>query len=499
MERDIDDTVDGRSQSSFAVTRFIVVAAFFAGFMAWLGVQAVSFYTRDNAEIDWGGARWISLPEAAATGYFRMNFLAPGKVNEAYVRIAATDSFKLYVNGSLLADSKFYSFHPSQMIDIAAYIKPGMNVIAIRVARETYGSGPELIVNGVWRSGAQTGLIRSNLEWKVFAQEAHQLSGAVQWYDSEFIDSAWPSATLAAAGERLVVPLRPWFDEAMMARFPNGHWVWSREDYLRATFRREVELEGRRLEQAWLGISAHGIYILTVNDVLVVPSAAITEEYMDVYDIAPYLRQGKNVVTVDVSDDERGGRVLVSGAARLDGRWVDFSSDHRWLANGVVSSGDRELHSADQPVKIWSAMQAVATRLQVRQRADVVNGFPTLRAQEIKYTRQLTWHESMRMLSVALVVFAVVACGAVVFVTVLGWWVPVSKGALLGAYTKPYLLAVIVLVFVFLYSFDVRAVVNKSFSLSVFAAMAGLIAFSVMAMFLETLLRARRLGGKSPV
>ncbi|MBV1901213.1 MAG: hypothetical protein KUG56_06020 [Kordiimonadaceae bacterium] len=478
---------------TFVVSRFIVVTVVFSVLMAWLGATAVSFYEREEYSVNWREAQWIQPSTPAAVAYYRHQLVIPGTVSKAYLRIAAPDSFDLYVNGKLVASNAFYSSYPSSVFDIAAYLTPGVNVFAIRVTRKTYPGPPEIIANGVWHSSGRSGKIQSDRSWRAINLEEVQLGGELHWYDRDFKDFSWPNSVNAEPKSRTQVLIQPWSNEELMQRFPNGQWIWSQANGVNATFSRELTINGQRLKHGWLGVSASGVYSILVNNTVVVSSAPVTLEYLDVYNIAPYLRQGKNHISIDVSDENLGGRMMIVGKAQVDGQWLDFSSGQHWLASTNNTSFTNNEVLA--PVKVLSNMQSVSAREQWINNSTTVSGFPTLRPKDLDGPREFTWDEWVRILTLGGALFVAVSLGAFLFVRAFHWEISgASPSEMLAVYCKPYYFAIILLVFVVMLSFDTRVSMTKSLAAIGFFSVLAIVSFCLITIALEMLFKSRRSG-----
>src|SRR5438445_13368112 len=55
-------------------------------------------------QLDFGNAQWIEPPEVAPVAYFRTEVFLSSAPGQAWMEIAATDNYKLIVNGHTLGD-----------------------------------------------------------------------------------------------------------------------------------------------------------------------------------------------------------------------------------------------------------------------------------------------------------------------------------------------------------------------------------------------------------
>ncbi len=83
-------TSDGRL-SLIMVAACALVIAYFIG-------RSLIIPLPKSYQLDFGAARWIESSTASQTGYFRETLYIPGHVDRAWIEIAASDNYELYVN-----------------------------------------------------------------------------------------------------------------------------------------------------------------------------------------------------------------------------------------------------------------------------------------------------------------------------------------------------------------------------------------------------------------
>ena len=96
-----------------------------------------------------GSARWIESRDASPTGYFRSRFFLDEIPRRAWVQIAATDSFDLYVNGKRIAKESFTSACATGLFDIGPNLTQGRNSVAVRVVRLSFPGAAQVCVAGL--------------------------------------------------------------------------------------------------------------------------------------------------------------------------------------------------------------------------------------------------------------------------------------------------------------------------------------------------------------
>jgi hypothetical protein len=146
---------------------------------------------------------WIWLEENAAADapvgarVFRRSFELPAdvRVNEASLGVTADDAFTLWLNGEKLGSQNDWRTL-KRMDGMAAKLKPGRNVIAIRAenVKADVPKNPAGLICGlsITLEGGRTIEIKSDTTWRASREEP------ANWQRPEFDDSTWPIAKTAA-------------------------------------------------------------------------------------------------------------------------------------------------------------------------------------------------------------------------------------------------------------------------------------------------------------
>jgi alpha-L-rhamnosidase len=149
-----------------------------------------------------GDADWIWYPEgnpadsAPAGGrFFRRSFDLPtnAQVSSAQLQMTADDKFILYVNGTKVVSSPDIanSWSTATIVDIASYLRPGTNVLAVQ-ATNTF-QGPAGLLGSLHIDGSTAPLeIVTDSGWKAANSEGDG------WQQPGYDDSSWPAALVAA-------------------------------------------------------------------------------------------------------------------------------------------------------------------------------------------------------------------------------------------------------------------------------------------------------------
>lgn len=138
-----------------------------------------------------GEAEWIWSPAhakdrvPAATCWFRKSFDARD-VEQAFVQISCDDSYELFVNGRPAGKGDDWKL--LKKFDIAKYLQPGRNCLAVKAQNKT-GASAGLVARVVVRVRGGTDVsYSSNATWKTSLKEAPG------WDRPRFDDSGWTPA-----------------------------------------------------------------------------------------------------------------------------------------------------------------------------------------------------------------------------------------------------------------------------------------------------------------
>jgi hypothetical protein len=117
-----------------------------------LGYYVLRTYasTRDRQyQLDFGKAEWIEPVESfAPIAYFRKEVFFPTLPQKAWIQVAASDTFGLFVNGHTVATEGSVKTYETGIYDIKRALKQGTNVIAVSVSRTSYPGSAQLLLRG---------------------------------------------------------------------------------------------------------------------------------------------------------------------------------------------------------------------------------------------------------------------------------------------------------------------------------------------------------------
>lgn len=280
--------------SAFSVQHasiWIVCALLVAGFGAFLGYLSWNTYANNTLiysyPLIWGDAKWLATQTEAPQGYFRKTLYIPRKINHAWIKVAAPDSYLVMVNGIKVAKKTFHSINISGLHDITGYLKKGKNVVSVLVRRSTYPGTSEILVEGSYLDelNQETRFV-SDDTWRVKIVEERQGNGKILWTTPLFDDSNWPFAkVLGPADMRKVYPLNvdysateesvtsieiPPTHPELILKAPLGKWIWHPDPEVRTAYFEKLLDLSSRIREVWIRVAASQRYSLAINGMKVV-------------------------------------------------------------------------------------------------------------------------------------------------------------------------------------------------------------------------------------
>jgi Dolichyl-phosphate-mannose-protein mannosyltransferase len=343
-------------------------------------------------QLDFGHARWIEHDGWAPCAYFRKTLYVSGNVDRAWLQVAATDRYVLYVNGIVAAKEAFATARPSTIVDIKQLLTPGKNVIAAYVPRIYYPGNAQLIARGfVATQGGAPSEFLSNATWKV-ANTPDGIVGGLEWFEPLLDDSRWANARETVSGELFSTVQPVNIDPRIFENGPAGFWLGPiSSTTLDASFE-SVETLPLAHGATWLQVAATGSYDVVINGRLAIsqPSPKQTKipfpnppslvpvstalpgkggvsaflsalpnttqpsksggspavPLLVAYDVSPFMREGANDVCVHVRCELGTPAVLVSGQTELPGKRLKiFSSDGGWRVREQVAGTVSTAHA----------------------------------------------------------------------------------------------------------------------------------------------------------
>ncbi|MBI3810683.1 MAG: glycosyltransferase family 39 protein [Nitrospirae bacterium] len=305
-------------------------------------------------------ADWIRPSDKTPQGYFRKEVFVDQAVREAWITVAATDDYQLYLNGESVGHETFISANASGVYDVSRRLASGKNVIAASIHRQSYPGPSRLALRLVLRdySGRER-VVVTDRSWRVSTLEERQNMGLFMWYAPDFNAAQWVFATDSGpVREGEIIPIS--FDPDSIGGAPRGRWIMHPDPGSRSSyFEKEVALPSR-VREAWIRISASEHYVLLLNGFPVADQDS-AEAQMDLYDIAPLLRAGSNRISIGSISHLGPPRLFADGRVHTrNGQTVSFGTDTTWTASrlggsGTIPTGEKGL----RPTEANRAVMAV--------------------------------------------------------------------------------------------------------------------------------------------
>src|SRR5437867_9003074 len=227
-------------------------------------------------QLDFGAAQWIEPAEFAPVAYFRREIFLNAAPEQAWLEVAATDSFKIIINDTTVGTETNLKTRVAQIYDVKRFLKPGTNVIAISVVRNSYpGSAQLLVCGGFKEPGGNTGSFISDEHWRVTPRTGI-VEGTEEWVSPLVQEQIWPNARRATILEHPVHIT--WVDKnPLLLRLPpSGKWITAENARREAVFSTSVNAERARPE-TWIQVASSGSLDLLVNGKLII--SAVTSAF----------------------------------------------------------------------------------------------------------------------------------------------------------------------------------------------------------------------------
>src|SRR5436190_13537861 len=155
-------------------------------------------------QLDFGTAQWIEPAEFAPVAHFRRDVFLNAAPEQAWLEVAATDSFEVIVNGKAIGAESNPKTRVAQIYDIKKFLKTGTNVVAISVTRVSYpGSAQLLVCGGFKEPSAKPNFLVSDESWRV-TPKTGIVQGTEEWVSPLVQEEIWPRARRISIVERPV-------------------------------------------------------------------------------------------------------------------------------------------------------------------------------------------------------------------------------------------------------------------------------------------------------
>ena len=241
-----------------------VVLACALGLAFFVGRTFVDPLPREY-KLDFGSAKWIQLPNRLPAAYFRKSLYISGAVERAWIQLAATGRYELYVNNVLVDRRSFPCVRLSGVYDLKRLLSQGRNVIAIYVGAGDFPGQNQILVRGFYGlASSPLQEFRSDSTWKVSATPDGVIGG-YPWSSPLLDDTLWADARETQSGERFSTVQTVTFDPRLLANRPDAKWITARvgnQEQVSFLYTLKIPLVHR---ETWLQVASNGGYDLIVN------------------------------------------------------------------------------------------------------------------------------------------------------------------------------------------------------------------------------------------
>lgn len=342
-------------------TVIVLATGFVLGFFIW---NTWFHHVPHHYFLDFKQGQWIAAPEDRAQGYFRKELHIPTGIRHAWIVVAATDSFALYVNEKVVDSKGYASVNVSGIYDIGPYLLQGKNVLGIVVRRVSYPGPAMAVVEGAYMDEiGREHPFYSDDSWKSSAIEQRQGSGEILWYSESFDAALWSQARSAGyPNSSNIYPLDT--HSFAIAMPPQGKWIESTASLQGAAFSYMLTLPANA-EDAWIRIAAAKPYFMTINGVnldatvqtnpmaMKLPDVRIQknddEVSTDIFNITSLLHAGANNIVISSGLQAPSFRGLfVDGFVVINGEKIVFGTDSTWAINSSHAIADAHSFEASR-------------------------------------------------------------------------------------------------------------------------------------------------------
>src|SRR5438477_9702374 len=175
-------------------------------------------------QLDFGAAQWIEPAEFAPVAYFRREIFLKAAPEQAWLEVAATDSFKIIINDGIVGTETNLKTRVAQIYDVKKFLTPGTNIIAISVTRNSYPGSAQLLVYGGYKEpGGKTGSFISDEHWRVTPRTGI-VEGTEEWVSPLVQEQIWPNARRASILEHRLHTTRVDTNPLLLQLPLSGKW-----------------------------------------------------------------------------------------------------------------------------------------------------------------------------------------------------------------------------------------------------------------------------------
>src|SRR6266700_2545640 len=242
------------------------------GLMLGYYVQQTYFSPQQRQyQLDFGDAQWIEPPEVAPIAYFRKEVFLSVRPEQAWLEVAAPDSYDAIVNGRSVGKGSGVKTRVSGIYDIKRRLKVGTNVIAVSISRTSYPGSAQLLVRGfIKEPGGRVTSLLSDEHWRVTAHKGI-VEGSEDWTSPLVDEQLWPNARRSVINGK-AIPIA-WVDtNPLLLQLPtSGSWIMAQNAGTEGVFSTSINADQAR-QETWIQVAGSGDVDLLVNGHLITPA-----------------------------------------------------------------------------------------------------------------------------------------------------------------------------------------------------------------------------------
>src|SRR5437867_9840996 len=242
----------------------LVLVLFCGALLGYFVLRTFASPAHRQYQLDFGAAQWIEPAEFAPVAYFRRQIFLNAAPEQAWLEVAATDSFKVIINDTTVGTETNLKTRVAQIYDVKRFLKPGTNVIAISVTRNSYpGSAQLLVCGGFKEPGGNTGSFISDEQWRVTPRTGI-VQGTEEWVSPLVQEQVWPNERRATIMEHPVYSTWVERNPLLLRLPPSGKWIRAENASREEVFSASVHAE-RGCAEAGIQVAGSGSLDLCVN------------------------------------------------------------------------------------------------------------------------------------------------------------------------------------------------------------------------------------------
>src|SRR5215475_5504358 len=242
------------------------------GLMLGYYVQQTYFSPKQRQyQLDFGDAQWIEPAEVAPIAYFRKEVFLTVPPEQAWLEVAATDSYEVIVNSRTVGKGSGVKTRVAGIYDIKKRLKVGTNVIAVSSSRTSYPGSAQVLVRGfIKEPGGRVTSLLSDEHWRVTAHTGI-VEGSEEWTSPLVDEQLWPNARRSAINGTWV-PIA-WVDtNPLLLQLPtSGSWIMAENAGTEAVFSTSINADHAR-QETWIQVASSGDVDLLVNGHVITPA-----------------------------------------------------------------------------------------------------------------------------------------------------------------------------------------------------------------------------------